>query len=289
MRRAGECPDLELIAAYLDNRLSTRERARMTEHLASCETCYAVFREAAQTDVSDVVAEDVRSREQGPWWRGRTLAWSSAAAGLATAAAVWLVVGAGVIPWRPADREMRALVAAVGTDRPIEARLTGGFAYGALRGPMRGGTPAAPAASPEVRMAAANAEKVLAARNTRDALHTLGVASLVVGDFDRAIPMIERAVAIPPPNPRYLADLAAAYLARNARDSEHQDLVKALAVADRAVKPDPAIAEALFNRALALEGLGLTEEARAAWQEYLRADEDSGWADEARTHLKALP
>src|SRR5262249_28896266 len=154
--------------------------------------------------------------------------------------ALWLVITTGVIPWRPADRELKALVAAVGTDRPIEARLTGGFAYGALRGPMRGGTPAAPTASPEVRMAAANAEKGLAARTTAPALHTLGVASLVVGDLDRGIPMIERAVAQPPPNARYLTDLAAAYLARATRDSQHQDLVKALAVADRAVKPDPA-------------------------------------------------
>src|SRR5262249_56826121 len=125
MRRAGECPDLELIAAYLDNRLSTRERARMTEHLASCETCYAVFREAAQTDVSDVVAEDGRSREQRPWWRGRTLAWSSAAAGLATAAAVWLVVRAGGIPFRTAAPEMPAMVAAASAHSPNDGPATG--------------------------------------------------------------------------------------------------------------------------------------------------------------------
>ncbi|HKB09048.1 MAG TPA: zf-HC2 domain-containing protein [Vicinamibacterales bacterium] len=288
MKRAGECPDLESIAAHLDNRLSAHERARMTEHLASCEECYAVFREAAQTDIGGVVAETEGSRERWMRWSGRKLAWASTAAALATAASLWLVIGTGVIPWRPADRELRALVAAVGTDRPIEARLTGGFAYGELPSPMRGGTPGAPAASPEVRMAAANAEKVLAARNSPDALHTLGVASIVVGDLDRAIPMIERAVSFPPPNPRYLTDLAAAYLARAARDSRHQDLVKALAVADRAVKPDPALAEALFNRALALDQLGLVEDARGAWQEYLRADADSGWAEEARQHLRRV-
>ncbi len=282
MRRAGECPDPESIAAYLDNRLRARERARMTEHLASCEVCYSVFCEAAQTDVGGVAA-----RERRTWVPRATIAWMSTAA--AVAAAVFLVVATGVIPWRPPDSELRALVTAVGSNRPIEARLTGGFAYGALRGSLRSGAPTSSAASPEVRIAAAHAEKILASRGTPEALHALGVASVVVGDLDRGIPMIERAVSQPSPDPRFLTDLAAAYLSRATRDSQHQDLVKALAAADRAVKLNQSLAEALFNRALALEQLTLTDEARAGWQEYLRVDENSGWADEARQHLRGLP
>ena len=41
-RVAGDCPDLETIAAYLDNRLDAGARARMAEHLASCSECYGV-------------------------------------------------------------------------------------------------------------------------------------------------------------------------------------------------------------------------------------------------------
>src|SRR5262249_44404513 len=154
-----------------------------------------------------------------------------------------------------ADTEIKALVAAVGTTRPIEARLTGGFAYGALRGTLRSGAPTTNTASPEVRIAAAHGEKALAARGTPDALHALGVASVVIGDLDRGIPRLERAVNQPSPDPRFLTDLAAAYLARATRYAQHQDLDKALAAADNAVKTDSKLAEALFNRALALERL----------------------------------
>src|SRR5262249_31563656 len=144
MKRAGEGPDLESIAAHLDHPLSAPERARMTEHLASCEECYAVFREAAQTDIGGVVAETEGSRERWMRWSGRKLAWASTAAALATAASLWLVIGTGVIPWRPADRELRALVAAVGTDRPIEARLTRGGCLRRAPRPPPGGAPRAP-------------------------------------------------------------------------------------------------------------------------------------------------
>jgi len=284
---------------------------RITEHLASCSDCYFVLSESAQalrsaepprTTIAD------RLRESFNRWHEvfsvPRVRWASAGAVLATAAAVWLVVGSDrLMPGRRANAQLQALVTAVGTDRTIEGRLTGGFAYGPLRGPVRSGVtggfaygplrgPALsevavpPSVAPDVRIAAAHSEKALAALNTPEALHAMGLASLVVGDLDRAIPMFERAVAQPSPNPQFLTDLAAAYLARAARENRHQDLDKALAAADRAVKSNPTLAEAVFNRALALDRLSLTDEARTAWQDYLNVDDTSGWADEARAHLQ---
>jgi len=293
-RVAGECPDLESIAAYLDNRLGERERARITEHLASCSDCYFVLSESAQalrsaepprTTIADRVRESFnRWHEVFSVPRVR---WASAGAALATVAVVWLVVGSDrLMPGRRANVELQALVTAVGTDRTIEGRLTGGFAYGPLRGPVRAGVAVPTSVAPDVQIAAAHGEKALAALNTPEALHAMGLASLVVGDLDRAIPMFERAVAQPSPNPQFLTDLAAAYLARAARENRHQDLDKALAAADRAVKSNPTLAEAVFNRALALDRLSLTDEARTAWQDYLNVDDTSGWADEARAHLQ---
>jgi tetratricopeptide (TPR) repeat protein len=287
-RVEGGCPDLETIAAYLDGRLSERERARVTEHLASCEECYAVFSESAQTPPLEAL-----SPARGQGWRARLNAprviWPSAAAVLVAAAAVVLFVGTGgVMPWRQGQSELRALVAAAGTDRFIEARLAGGFAYGPVRGPVRAGRSTPPAVSPDVRIAAAAGEKALAGVGSPGALHTLGVASLILGDIDRAIPTLERAVEPSSPDARFLSDLSAAYLARATRDGHHQDLVKALAAADRAVKANPMLVEALYNRALALERLSLRDEARTAWDDYLSEDNQSGWADEARLHLSAL-
>jgi hypothetical protein len=68
-----------------------------------------------------------------------------------------------------------------------------------------------------------------------------------------------------------------------------EDVAKGLALAERALKADPGMAEAMFNRALALERLSLPDQARDAWQQYLKADSSSGWAEEARRHLNALP
>ena len=47
--------------------------------------------------------------------------------------------------------------------------------------------------------------------------------------------------------------------------------------------------EAYFNRALALERLHLGDSARRAWDDYLKRDSTSGWADEARHHVEELP
>jgi tetratricopeptide (TPR) repeat protein len=282
----GECPDLETLAAYLDNRLSDRQRARVTTHLSVCEDCYGVFSESAQTRVGAETAGWQTRPDWRRWLSGPRLAWSSAGAALATAAAVWLVVGAGpILSSRAANRELQALVAAVGTERPIEARLSGGFAYGPLRGPVRTGTASTQTASADVRIAVARSEKVLAAHRSAQTLHVFGVASVIVGEIDRAIALLEQAADQPSPDAATVSDLAATYLARAARDSSHQDLMKALTAADRAVMIDPARPEALFNRALALERLSLAGETREAWADYLRIDDHSSWANEARSHL----
>src|SRR5690349_13654604 len=55
------CPPLEDIAAFLDGiTLSPEERARITEHLARCESCYEVFAGAVhfQEEEGDSSAED---------------------------------------------------------------------------------------------------------------------------------------------------------------------------------------------------------------------------------------
>ena len=111
---------------------------------------------------------------------------------------------------------------------------------------------------------------------------------LVTGDIARAVPVLEEAVNRPNPDPKALNDLAAAYLVRAARGNQPQDLAKALAAADRAVKADSSLIEAWFNRADALDRLSLGAEARDAWEEYLSLDGQSAWADEARLHLQRL-
>ena len=91
-----------------------------------------------------------------------------------------------------------------------------------------------------------------------------------------------------PKNAKYQSDVAALYLERVRNGQRPGDLIKALAAAERGRLADPRLAEAWFNRALALEQLSLRAQARAAWTDYLARDRSSPWADEARAHLAAL-
>jgi tetratricopeptide (TPR) repeat protein len=285
----NECPDLETIAAYLDRRLRRRERERVTAHLADCESCYFVFSEAAQTHLTWNWAPPSVWQRLVAWLSRPKVIWGSAAATLATAASLWLVAGTAILQRVPTmSPELQALVAAVGTDRTIEPRLTGGFAYGPVRAVVRGGETPAANVPPDVRIAAAQIEKGSIAHRTPQTLESLGIADLIVGETDRAVLVLEQGAELAPADAKILSDLSAAYLARATRQRQSDDLNKALALADRAIKADPKLAEARFNRAYALEHLSLMQEARDAWQEYLKIDNQSGWAGEARQHLGPL-
>ena len=283
IRGVDQCPDPETLAAFLDNRLSERDREVVAAHLTSCETCYAVFLESLKTKPAATVLPHTSQRiATRKVIVGMT-------AGLAAAAALVLAV---VVPWRQQpgveESSMQALVVAMGSERTIEPRLSGGFAYGPVRGPVRSGEPAADTLPPDVRIAAAQIEKQALADRAPRTLQALGIAYLVRGDAGRAIPVLEEAANAASPDARVLSDLAAAYLVRSTREERPEDLAKALAIADRSVKADARSPEAWFNRALALERLSLIDQARQAWEDYLKVDSTSGWADEARAHLAAL-
>ena len=271
----GTCPSLETIGAFVDGRFKDREREVIADHLASCETCYFVFSEAARTRVTaqPQQAEVVPFTPRRMTWR--------IAAGLAAAATIVLAVNV----WGPfgANGERRALdqlVAAVGTERTFDPRLTGGFTYAPVRGPIRGSNNVD--LSPDTRIAIAEIEKQFAARPVAAA------AAIVAGDPDRAITILEAASQKSPTDAKILNDLSAAYLVLAERSNSSADTGRALATANRALEIERLMPEALFNRALALQASGLMDDAKTAWQAYLTIDDRSGWADEARARLRIL-
>src|SRR5439155_26286209 len=137
-------------------------------------------------------------------------------AALAAAATVAIAVGSGLITWRSTSApELQALVAAVGTERTVEPRLTGGFAYGPLK-VVRSAEPVQNVA-PDVRIAAARIEKKALAQRTLDALRSLGIAYLLTGGVARAVAALEEAADRQSADAQALRDLAAAYLVRVAR------------------------------------------------------------------------
>lgn len=275
MKLNGTCPSLETIGAFVDGRFKDREREVIADHLASCETCYFVFSEAARTRVTAQPGAEVVQ------FTTRRITWQIAS-GLAAAAMLVFAVNL----WGPFgangdERALTQLVAAVGTDRTYEPRLTGGFAYAPVRGPVRGSNDTANL-SPDERIAIAEIEKQYAAKPVAAA------AALVGGDANRAILILEAQSQLRPNDPKILSDLSAAYLARAERSDLKEDASRGLALANRALEIDRLMPEALFNRALSLQMLGMADDARTAWQSYLTIDDRSGWADEARARLREL-
>src|SRR5262245_28213731 len=93
--QADSCLSPQTSAAYLDNRLSAREREAATVHLASCETCYFLFTEAAQTMPQPAAAVLTSPR----WWTRPAVVWPATGA-LAAAATVFLAFSLSLLPWQ---------------------------------------------------------------------------------------------------------------------------------------------------------------------------------------------
>lgn len=267
----------------------------MDEHIAGCPDCYDVFSETVQFGLAEGAQEGVTAtgaRVAAPFPFFRRPAFKAAAV-LATAAVVLVTLGV----WFSRDRTGRApvplvaeLAQAMGDRRFVAPRLTGGFRHGRLITLRSGDTPQGlDAQSPAVLGAVARIRERAEADTSPEALGALGVTYLVSGDAAAAVKALESASAQQPDDARLLSDLAAAYLVRAEQADEPADIPKALESAERAIALADAPTEAWFNRALALERLHLVDAARKAWEDYLARDPSSGWAEEARQHLEALP
>jgi CHAT domain-containing protein len=91
-----------------------------------------------------------------------------------------------------------------------------------------------------------------------------------------------------PNDAQALSNLAAAYFVRGEQKENLYDLVQALSTVDKAVQADGNLHETRFNRALFLQEMSLRTAAYFAWQDYLKLDEERGWAEEAQARLQNL-
>jgi CHAT domain-containing protein len=272
--------DDETLAAFVDGTCDAAERARVVAHLASCDGCRELAAEVTRFAAASAPASAASRSPRRAWVLG------------AVAAAAAIAVGVALVRLAPGNRvrvspEMAELVSALEGERPIEARLAGGFRWAPPRDVMRG---AGPGPTPSWKIFAAAAHvKEQAEKGATDALGALGVAHLVLGDEDQAVAALEKALKTRPKDAALLTDLSAAYLTRWKRKDEAEDIIRALDTADRAIEADPKLAEPHFNRALALEALGRGEMAKKAWDDYLERDPSSEWAAEAKRRRDAIP
>lgn len=282
---SGDCPTAETLAAFIDGTGTDVERKIVQGHLETCENCMTVIRETARFEREQLDARVappettvVPMRRTPPWW-------------MAVAAGVAIAVVGGIAIWQIRPRDpLRQLYAAAGRveTRSVEGRLHG-MEWRPLTPVERSGS--ARQENPAALKLRGAAGELLERSGDSEAaaeMHAAGIARLLTGDESQAVQRIEAATGKQRDNAWYWSDLAAARLSQGRSDRDPHAFALSLAAADRALRIDPQSPEALFNRAIALDSLGLHDEAVAAYRKYLEIDTASPWAAEVRERLSRL-
>jgi tetratricopeptide (TPR) repeat protein len=171
--------------------------------------------------------------------------------------------------------------------RPTETRISE-FDYAPLT-QLRGEP--APAEKNRLRRIENNLIEATEKASNAQTHHALGVFDLTQKDYAKAIKEFESAAKLAPGNAKIHNDLGAAYfeLAKTSpEEKRYLPLAHALEEFTKATELDGNLLEALFNKSLALQEMGMTREAKESWKLYLEKDSSSPWADEARKRLAGL-
>jgi len=276
-----EHPDAELLGSFIEGTLDAHRTAAIAAHIGSCNECL----DAAGAAARAIREEQPIAPSAQPWWSRKRFS---------LAAAATLIMLVGLATFRQVLRSETSLDRLVNTAprnyRLIEPRLTG-FRWAAMR-TYRDATPSLSTTDPEfLEMAGAAGDALRRARKSEtsaDAVHAAGIGQLLLREPASAAAWLEKATALDRDNAQAWSDLAAAQLARATQEQRPADLPQALASADAALRIDPRLPEARFNRALILERMERRDDAAAAWRAYLEIDGSSPWAGEAREHLQRM-
>jgi len=171
------------------------------------------------------------------------------------------------------------LVRAVGAQRLLQGRPSGGFQFGP--GPLLVRGPAEPQVPFEVLRVASQIRATLEAESTPSSLGDLSLAFLLTGDLEKGVKLAE-VRGLEEESAAAFNDLSVAHLERAVRNGRGDDFIDAFDAALRALRLQPKNLEARFNKALAADGLGIAWIARASWDDYLAADPQGPWAEVAR-------
>jgi CHAT domain-containing protein/tetratricopeptide (TPR) repeat protein len=289
----ANCPSKETLTAFMGGHLEIAVRRGVVEHMANCADCRIAISNASEWQAgSRGIAGPTRHSTTA-----KAVIWVTAIAACALVAVI------GSMVRRHGDTRARAIAKAAGTMpvRQIVPRLTGDFEYRRFSSIRGGAVTASAHAVPFFNLEAIAAQTIAAAAssNSVDDLHAAGQLHLLTRGYMQAVMAMEQALRVQTGvedpvravaasrDAALLTDLSAAYAVRGEATRNATDLFAAVdaGVAAWKILRTP---ETAWNRAFALEKLGLREDAQEAWREYLQLDSDSLWAAEARTYLQAL-
>jgi CHAT domain-containing protein/Flp pilus assembly protein TadD len=213
---------------------------------------------------------------------------------LRIAASILIVVGVAFALWpsreSDVDKGVLALQGAYRDQRPLEARISG----------WKYAPPISQRGNAKVDYVTRDRAASLlqtAVNERRDAasLHGLGQSYLAAREFDKAIDQFEAALKLSPDDAKVHSDVGAALLEKGkvlstdeTKGKSVEYFATSLTHLTRAIELDDANPEALFNRALVYQYLGLPDKAEQDWHLYLEKDPNSKWSDEARGHLQEV-
>jgi CHAT domain-containing protein/Tfp pilus assembly protein PilF len=124
--------------------------------------------------------------------------------------------------------------------------------------------------------------------------HAMGRFHLARKNYEDAIAEFETALKTEPDNARIHGDLGAALMEKSELETsgksgrDPRTLDRSLEHLNRAIELDGSLLEPLFNRALLRQRLGQFFQSKDDWDNYLKKDSTSRWAEEARRYLKLI-
>jgi CHAT domain-containing protein len=202
-----------------------------------------------------------------------------------------LIAGiAGYFVWNQYYRESEILVSlnkVYKNERPTEGRITG-FDYAPKTEGTRGANDKAE--NLDLVSAKARATEAVLKNQTAENYHELGRVYLAEKNFDEAIKNFEKGIKKDSNIARLHNDLGVTFMEKaNTKDEGKLELLaKANEEFAKAINLDKDSLESIFNQALCIESLNLPNQSKEAWENYLKLDSTSKWADEAREYLKKL-
>jgi CHAT domain-containing protein/cytochrome c-type biogenesis protein CcmH/NrfG len=284
----------DLIEDYLDGHLSPEECAAFENHFLISEERrektdtvrllrkYTLEKKPANEKEEREAAEKRKRANRRTYW---------SLLPIAAAILVIILVGGYIFSKidlfnPPQQRAMAFLNKAFKEGRPLEGRISD-FDYAPYNSVRDGEVPALDIDFDRAKSAARGQ---MDDEPTPENRHQLARVYLSAREFDNALKLLEEAHTAAPGNAEIISDIGVVYLekSRSANGNERITLVAgAIDHFDQALAIDPELLPARFNKAIAMETY-FPNRAKEMWQEYLRHDQASDWAAEARNHLEAL-
>lgn len=296
------CPTANELSEFIDGVLPAEQLPQIRAHIADCAECRDRLLLEQEMQDFDAGFSETATSDAAPNvkpFRAKTTLWTLAAA-IAVAAAIVLIFGPMIRAryFTPSEIREIATLSAVLENRPLEGRLGGDFSYQPAYFVKRADEEKG-AVENQVHRLRQKLEATANAEPSVKNLHASAVAQFYDHDFEGGLTSLSRALSIETgesdlrkaidksTDAKLLSDLAAALLLE--REDKIQEANQKLAslAAERAWSLDENEATA-WNRALATQAAGSSADAINAWNDYLKLDSKSKWADEARDHLRAL-